>query len=695
VSSFPFRNTEAVGFRPESMGSSLSSRLNASELQALQTSTAFTKDDLLELYSQFRFLSDNQKTITRRQFEVGLTATGMCSFSASFSDSKAESDAALGSSDGAEFIRPPAESRQRTRSRVESLLYRLYDVMYRAAHNENPPEDPGADKGLNFHEFCAALSAFIAPDPEVQLEAVFRLFDESGDDKISENELYRALGAINALLELPELSTDECDDQAEVRKTLHKYARELVSVYGVDGALTLPQFKDAVREHPSLRELGQRIVVEACSDFFHKPSSCSSSTGQVSYDPTLAKPQPHVVAHGAALKEEEGVLLRPSSFVHQVSSIAPNFSFAAAKQDTRQPSLGQCSLAHVLVHVYPRMTKQQISFVAQRHRAEFTHRQFDRIMHLVIVEHAKDSPVTPDGAKVLHAELQKVLGERDREHLAVKPIAVDSMDKGLSDDDLEAIVTRFTDANPSDIVRLPPTATVAEHAHLVPRFKDLALVTGHGYELVRPDTAPHASVRRARNFVFCAEHSAASERAARLIGLMLNPRFNDICVVETIWHVSMNSFAHAYSDSEKQWKAHLATMKQTSLKVAEHFKARIAHGVACSAVAETHHLAPSVVAAGEYPVEVTATTDEVARRVVVGTAEESNWDTRLVQLLKRTGYLMPTTAGQTAPSETVVVVGLESRSMAQKLYASVMSTLRKDFDSLQTAQDAVGFIFVN
>ena len=149
------------------MGSTLSSRLDAKELQELQRATAFTQDELLELYAQFRFLSDNQKLITRAQFEAGLAAAGLGGQAAlsrqhTQSSSGGEVSGGAPADDGDEsqqavaFVRAPTDEDVAALTRVENLLFRLYDVMYRQTYDEPVPEDAAKDKGLSFDAFCAA-----------------------------------------------------------------------------------------------------------------------------------------------------------------------------------------------------------------------------------------------------------------------------------------------------------------------------------------------------------------------------------------------------------------------------------------------------------------------------------------------------------------------------------------------------------
>jgi Ca2+-binding EF-hand superfamily protein len=684
------------------MGQTLSARLDSKALQQLQSSTAFTKDELLEIYSQFRFLSDNQKTITRQQFEMGLAAAGLTRSPGASHTEKAHA----AKSSAVDFMPPSTSAQLAERTQVVSLRHRLYEVMYLRAHGTAPPSAAAADKGLNFDEFCAAVSAFVAPDPDTQLEALFRLFDESGDDYITEGELKRALFAVNALLELPEISTDASDDAEEVRKAITTYARDLVSAFGEDGRLTLPQFKQAVQQHPEVGAIGRRLVVDACAEFFHvgTPSTVSSDaiSPQRPQDRTLAGSYLTVnQGDGGEVPRSPGISRRGSFAI--VPPDAPAFVFDknASDENTLNDTgsqLASSSVAHVLVHCYPRETKQQICFVAQRHRYEFTHRPDDRILHFIVVEYAKGSPApTAEATLALHEDFVQSVAMGDskrRVHVAIKAAAVEDVAKGLDEDELRALIKRFLQANPANIVRLPVHGSVGFHAAFVNHFANLALITGHGYDLVTPDTAAHAVVRRPRNYVFCAERSKTSERAARVIGLMLNPRHGDVCVVETIWHVGMQSFGHAYNDDSTEWKDHLGSLRAGSVRLAEHFKGQVAREAGRAVAALKSNQRPAVYDHRESNFD--STVAECAHRIAVGTMEEDSWSKRLLQVLQRNGYV-PTATDEHVPSrsDTVVVLGLESRSMAQKLYASTMSHLRQELHSLDAARSAVSFVFVN
>jgi hypothetical protein len=329
-------------------------------------------------------------------------------------------------------------------------------------------------------------------------------------------------------------------------------------------------------------------VVDACAEFFHvgTPSTVSSDaiSPQRPQDRTLAGSYLTVnQGDGGEVPRSPGISRRGSFAI--VPPDAPAFVFDknASDENTLNDTgsqLASSSVAHVLVHCYPRETKQQICFVAQRHRYEFTHRPDDRILHFIVVEYAKGSPApTAEATLALHKDFVQSVAMGDskrRVHVAIKAAAVEDVAKGLDEDELRALIKRFLQANPANIVRLPVHGSVGFHAAFVNHFANLALITGHGYDLVTPDTAAHAVVRRPRNYVFCAERSKTSERAARVIGLMLNPRHGDVCVVETIWHVGMQSFGHAYNDDSTEWKDHLGSLRAGSVRLAEHFKGQVA-----------------------------------------------------------------------------------------------------------------------
>mmetsp|Transcript_19071 Transcript_19071/g.59208 ORF Transcript_19071/g.59208 Transcript_19071/m.59208 type:complete len:744 (-) Transcript_19071:127-2358(-) len=743
------------------MGSTLSTRLDASELRELQNSTAFTRDELLELYAQFRFLSDNQKTITRAQFELGLASVGIGP-AASHTPSLASRQQSLahqqhssgdhapgGESDipTIEFIRAPTDAELSVLSKVEHLVFRLYDVLYAQAHDEPAPTDPAADKGLSFDDFCAALSTLVSPKPEEQIESIFRLFDESGDDYITQDELARALCAVSALLELPELSTDRNDDVKQTRARAREFAADIVRKYGSGGKLTLPQFRMAVASHPALADIGKQLVQDACADFFHvnqangggkTPTVKSPATGALD----ISNIQRTTSGSGLLTPNGEGPGSRPRSPLSRRGSFlaapanAPAYFYAreadqveaedakpsstptptTASPSTAQPAqppLNRCSLSHVIVHTFPRETKQQIAFVAQRHRAEFRHRTSDRYMHLVLVERPTDADaVTPAELAEMQHEFRRICGggsdksPRDplqsRIHVAVKPVAVKYPKEGVKDDTFVDTLCRFLDANPSNVVRLPYALGGSATAELTTKFSDLALMVGHGFAMVTPETAPTAVVRRMRNFIFCAEKSRASERAARLLGTMMNHKHRDMCVVETLWSVSLSSIGHAIDDTDDRWRAHLRTLRERSLKVAEHFKTKVAHGAAWAATAEALGVDQSEMrkddpkAAREFPEHY----DAAVHSIAVGAAEEKEWDASIVKMLQRAGLVKHgadmVKAGNTPPrSETVFVVGFQSRTMAKKFYAETMAYLCHSAHSMDAARQSVSFIFVN
>ncbi|KAJ9446073.1 Calcium-binding protein NCSA [Diplonema papillatum] len=169
------------------MGNTLPKTLSKQELQMLQASTVFTKDQIEELYHHFRELSHGGDSISLKDLKEVLVKRGV-----TFDDL---------------FI--------------ESLFY-AFDTESRGK--------------INLQQFCSGLSIITKNNTdEDKLQLIFSMYDQAGRDAVSREDLVNAFHSMRRAFDGIRLDKDRgepenSDDRAGIVKYVNEVFEKVIEI---------------------------------------------------------------------------------------------------------------------------------------------------------------------------------------------------------------------------------------------------------------------------------------------------------------------------------------------------------------------------------------------------------------------------------------------------------------------------------
>eukprot|EP00906_Rhabdomonas_costata_P000341 RCo000450 len=190
----------------------------------LEGSTAFTRDEIMDLYLQFRFLSCGKSTIPRDVLGTYLEA-----------------------------MIPSAQSKV-----LRSVLAGF---------------DHAGAAEVDFRQFCSCLATSTTDKLETALEVTFSMYNEAGESRITKEEMVQSLLGMQNLLSAPELF-GEVPSELKTTEGTRKWVETvfLDADLDRDNALSFQEFREAVRQYPLLVQLAKSSISEGCRDIFQESS---------------------------------------------------------------------------------------------------------------------------------------------------------------------------------------------------------------------------------------------------------------------------------------------------------------------------------------------------------------------------------------------------------------------------------------
>eukprot|EP01059_Diplonema_ambulator_P012244 TRINITY_DN22490_c0_g1_i1.p1 TRINITY_DN22490_c0_g1~~TRINITY_DN22490_c0_g1_i1.p1 ORF type:complete len:239 (+),score=59.95 TRINITY_DN22490_c0_g1_i1:83-799(+) len=223
------------------MGNTLPNTLSKTEVQILQDSTVFTKEQIQQLYEHFKELTRGQEYIKLSVLKEGLAKHGI-TYDEKF---------------------------------IESLFYAF--------------DTEGRGK-INLQQFCSGLSIITKSNTdEDKLQLIFSMYDQAGRDAVSRDDLVTAFHSMRRALSGMRLDKEKGEpESAEDREGIVKYVNEVFDkVIEIrkdspedpihKGYMSYEDFKVCIKYHPLVIELGSVFLSDTCKPVFCTPDVSNSA----------------------------------------------------------------------------------------------------------------------------------------------------------------------------------------------------------------------------------------------------------------------------------------------------------------------------------------------------------------------------------------------------------------------------------
>ena len=223
------------------MGNTGGKNLSKQELQMLQGATVFSKDQIQVLFEHFKDLTSGGDSI-----KLPMLKEGLGKHSVAFDD---------------KFI--------------ESMFY-AFDTECRGK--------------INLQQFCSGLSIIANPndkDDEDRLQLIFSIYDQSGRDAVTRDDLANAFHSMRFALSGMRLDKEKGepkngDDAEGIVQYVNEVFDKVIEIRKDSpsdpihkGYMSYADFKVAVRYNPLVVDVGRHFLSETCKPVFHTPDVSS------------------------------------------------------------------------------------------------------------------------------------------------------------------------------------------------------------------------------------------------------------------------------------------------------------------------------------------------------------------------------------------------------------------------------------